>query len=179
MAEVIIRDFEQAYGIRSVCLRYFNVVGASSLGCIGDRRTGATSLMANILRTVSDPTGVFHLFGADYPSRDGTCVRDFISVEDLVDSHIKALTFLFEGDRSEIFNLGTGKGHTIREILAVCERVLQKKIPVIVDGRREGDPVLQSVASAQKAEDILGWHSQQSLEEAIRLAYIWKRKLLG
>jgi UDP-glucose 4-epimerase len=177
MAETIIRDFDQAYGIQSVCLRYFNVVGASSLGCIGDRRTIVTHLIPSILNAaLGRASKGFCIFGSDYPTRDGTCIHDYISVEDLVDAHVKAFEFLLEGDRSEVFNLGSGKGYTVREVLTTCESVLQKEISSIVESRRVGDSA-QLTASYQTAESILGWHPQQSLEEAIRLAYIWRKAL--
>ena len=176
MAEVIIQDFDRAYGIRNVCLRYFNVVGASSLGCIGDRRTTVTHLVPSIFNAALGRTlKGFCIFGNDYPTHDGTCIRDYISVEDLIAAHAKALAFLFEEDRSEIFNLGSGKGYTVREVLAVCENVLQKAIPSVIEARRAGDSA-QLTASYQRAEDILGWHSLQSLEEAFRLAYALEQK---
>jgi UDP-glucose 4-epimerase len=175
MAEVIIQDFDRAYGIRSVCLRYFNVVGTSSLGCIGDRRTTVTHLVPSIFNAALDRTSSFCIFGNDYPTRDGTCIRDYISVEDLVDAHVRALNFLFEEDRSEIFNLGTEQGYTVREVVTVCERVLEQEVSVVLGARRSGDPAAL-IAVGKKANEILDWRSLQSLEEAVRLAYAWEQK---
>jgi UDP-glucose 4-epimerase len=175
MTEMIIQDFDHAYGIRSILLRYFNVVGASSLGCLGDRREIATHLIPSIIRVILGISKTFKVFGTDYPTRDGTCIRDFISVEDLVDAHVKAFHFLLQEDCSEIFNLGTEQGYTVREVLTICERVLGKKIPVILESRRSGDSAIL-IAVSKKANEILNWRSQQLLEEAIRLAYAWEQK---
>ncbi|MDR2419882.1 MAG: UDP-glucose 4-epimerase GalE [Puniceicoccales bacterium] len=178
MAEMIIQDFDRAYGIRSVCLRYFNVVGASSLGCLGDRRVIVTHLIPSIIHAILGISKAFSVFGTDYPTRDGTCIRDYIPIEDLVDAHIRALTFLSEGNRTEIFNLGTEQGYTVQEVLTVCERVLGKKIPVILESRRSGDPAVL-IAASKRANEALNWHSQQLLEEAIRLAYAWEQKKMS
>jgi UDP-glucose 4-epimerase len=174
MAEMIIQDFDHAYGIRSVCLRYFNVVGASSLGCIGDRRTTVTHLVPSILNAALGRASSFCIFGNDYPTRDGTCIRDYISVEDLVDAHVRALDFLLQKDRSEVFNLGTEQGYTVREVVTVCERVLGQEVPVVLGARRSGDPAVL-IAMSKKANKILDWRPLQSLEEAVRLAYAWEK----
>ncbi|MDR0445071.1 MAG: UDP-glucose 4-epimerase GalE [Puniceicoccales bacterium] len=160
IAESIIQDFDRAYGIRSVCLRYFNVVGASSL---------------RLIHAALGISETFSVFGTDYPTRDGTCVRDYISVEDLIDAHVKALDFLLQKDCSEIFNLGTERGCTVREVFAICEYVLGKKIPIAEKSRRPGDPAYL-LASSQKAKDILHWQLQQSLEDAFNWAYAWEQK---
>jgi UDP-glucose 4-epimerase len=179
MAEEVIRDFDRAHGIHSICLRYFNVVGVSSLGCIGEKHNSETRLIPNILNSmIMKKMNPFSICGIDYPTRDGTCIRDYISVEDLIDAHIKALAFLLQINHSDIFNIGTEMGHTVKKILTICECVTQRKIPFIIKDRRKGDPV-QQVASYQKAKTILNWQPQQSLEEAIRSAYNWARSKNG
>jgi len=175
MVETVLQDFDRAHGLRYVSLRYFNVIGASASGCLGDRRRTAILLLPLLLDVATGRAPVFHIFGGDYPTRDGTCIRDYIAVDDLIGAHLRALDFLRKEKRSEVFNLGSEQGHSVREVLTTCERVVGKRIPTVVEGRCAGDPA-QLMASYQKARELLGWEPRQSLEEAIRLAWSWEQR---
>ena len=116
------------------------------------------------------------MFGDDYDTKDGTCVRDYINVEDLANAHILALEYLQKGGDTNYFNLGTKEGNTVKEVFSACEKVTDKKIPVIIMPRREGDPA-SLVADNTKAKRVLGWNPQKTLENSIKSAYIRKKKL--
>ena len=173
--EYMMDDYDRAYGIRSVRLRYFNVAGADTLGRVGECHDPETHLIPNILKSTFGDGKQFHMFGTDYPTRDGTCVRDYVNVEDLADAHILALRYLEKGGRTDFFNLGTNEGSTVKEVFDVCERVTGKKIPVSVEGRRPGDPATL-VADNKKAKAVLGWAPSRTLEQSVRTAYEWEIK---
>ena len=116
------------------------------------------------------------MFGDDYDTKDGTCVRDYINVEDLANAHILALEYLQKGGDTNYFNLGTKEGNTVKEVFSACEKVTDKKIPVTIMPRREGDPA-SLVADNTKAKRVLGWNPQKTLENSIESAYIWEKKL--
>lgn len=172
--ERMMDDYGRAYGLRSVRLRYFNVAGADPQLRTGEWHEPETHLIPRILKSVSagEP---FRIFGTDYPTRDGTCVRDYVNVSDLIDAHLLALSYLEEGGKTDVFNLGTGNGSTVREVHAACEKVLGRKIPVIEEGRRAGDPA-ELVADSTKARKILGWNPSRTLEDSIRTAWEWEGK---
>ena len=173
--EYMMDDYDRAYGIRSVRLRYFNVAGADTLRRVGECHDPETHLIPNILKSTFGDGKQFHMFGTDYPTRDGTCVRDYVNVEDLADAHILALRYLEKGGRTDFFNLGTNEGSTVKEVFDVCERVTGKKIPVSVEGRRPGDPATL-VADNKKAKTVLGWAPSRTLEHSVRTAYEWEIK---
>lgn len=175
MVERIMDDYGAAYGLRSVRLRYFNVAGADS-GCrVGEWHEPETHLIPNILKSTFEGGKRFQLFGDDYGTRDGTCVRDYVNVEDLADAHVLALEYLLNGGKTDCFNLGTGEGSTVREVFAMCEKVTGKEIPLDVRPRRPGDPATL-VADGAKARKVLGWTPKRTLEDSVRTAYGWEMK---
>ena len=157
--EGMMDDYDLAYGIRSVRLRYFNVAGADS-GCrVGEWHDPETHLIPNILLTLTGEKEYIEVFGTDYDTPDGTCIRDYIHVNDLADAHLRAVDYLMKGGSTECFNLGTGLGLSVREILETAEKVTGRKIPVRYGPRREGDPP-RLIANPKKAREILGWEAR-------------------
>ena len=176
--EYMMDDYDRAYGIKSVRLRYFNVAGADSEGRVGECHDPETHLIPNILKSTFGDGTEFKMFGTDYDTRDGTCVRDYVNVEDLADAHILALRYLENGGKTDFFNLGTNEGSTVKEVFAACEKVTGMKIPIRIESRRPGDPATL-VADNKKARKVLGWEPKRSLEDSIRTAYAWERKKRG
>ena len=176
MIENIMDDYDKAYGLRSVRLRYFNVAGADSQARIGEWHTPETHLIPNILKSTFGEGKSFKLFGTDYPTKDGTCVRDYINVEDLVCAHLLALDYLQKGGKTNFFNLGTNDGYTNREVFSACEKVTGKNITCIDCPRRSGDPA-SLVADNTKAKTILSWIPKKTLENSIDSAYNWEKIL--
>lgn len=173
MIETMMDDYSRAYGLRSVRLRYFNVAGADSRCRVGEWHEPETHLIPNILRSTFD--GGFSLYGNDYPTRDGTCVRDYVNVEDLAEAHILALEYLFKGGRTDCFNIGTNDGNTVLEIVEECKNVTGKNIPVKLMPRRPGDPAILT-ADNSKAGKILGWKPKRTLRQSIETAYAWEKR---
>ncbi|MDR2766192.1 MAG: UDP-glucose 4-epimerase GalE [Holosporaceae bacterium] len=173
--EEILRRYDELCGLGSVCLRYFNVIGADKAGRIGEWHEPETHLVPNLL-TASETGGLFQLYGNDYDTVDGTCVRDYINVEDLADAHMSALNYLMDGGASDSFNLGSAAGHSVGQILAACEKVTGNGVNVEIQGRRSGDPAIL-VADNRKAKDILKWTPKRSLEDSIDTAHRWSRRL--
>lgn len=176
MIEKIMDDYDKAYGLKSVRLRYFNVAGADNLHRIGEWHEPETHLIPNILKSTFDGGKTFQMFGDDYETKDGTCVRDYINVEDLANAHILALNYLKNGGETNYFNLGTNEGNTVKEVFSMCEKVTGKKIPVEIKPRRAGDPAVL-VADNTKAKEVLGWTPNKTLEDSIKTAYEWEQKL--
>lgn len=171
--EKILDDYDRAYDLKSVRLRYFNVAGADSKSRIGEWHEPETHLIPNILSSTFSNEKIFEMYGSDYDTKDGTCVRDYINIEDLVKAHILALKYLDNSGNTNFFNLGTKVGNTVKEVFAVCEKVTGKVIPVKQMPKREGDPA-SLVADNSKAETVLGWVSVKSLENSIETAYKWE-----
>ena len=167
--EAALTWYGQAYGLRSVILRYFNVAGATAAN--GEDHDPETHLIPNILRA-AEGRGALTLFGDDYPTRDGTCVRDFVHVEDLADAHVLALEHLERGGASAAVNLGTGVGSTVQEVLDTARAASGVDIPSDVVGRRPGDPV-ELVADNHLAAALLGWTPTRSLHEIVASAWAW------
>lgn len=176
MIEKIMDDYNKAYGLKSVRLRYFNVAGADLKSRIGEWHDPETHLIPNILKSTFNNGKTFQMFGDDYDTKDGTCVRDYINVEDLAQAHLLALKYLDEGGETNFFNLGTNDGNTVKEVFAACEKVTQKDIPVEMKPRRAGDPA-SLVADNNKAKKNLNWNPKHTLEESIQSAYTWEEKL--
>lgn len=176
MIENIMDDYDRAYGLRSVRLRYFNVAGADSQNRVGEWHDPETHLIPNILKSTFSGGKTFQMFGTDYPTKDGTCVRDYINVEDLAKAHVLALKYLENGGRTNFFNLGTNEGNSVKEVFSSCEKVTEKEISVEIKPRREGDPATL-IADNKKAKEDLGWSPERSLEESILTAYNWEDKL--
>lgn len=176
MVEQILEDFDRAYGLKSVCLRYFNAAGADPKCDLGERHDPETHLIPLILQTISGRRDSFSVFGRDYGTKDGTCVRDYIHVSDLCDAHWLAIRYLLDGGDSQCFNLGNGNGFSVQEVIYMCEKVTGKELKVIESGRREGDPAVL-VADSLFASQLLGWNQKfGNLEDIIRHAWLWEKK---
>ena len=175
IVERMLRWNDSAHGLKYVALRYFNVAGALSDGSIGEDHSPETHLIPLVLATALGQREKLSLFGTDYPTRDGTCVRDYIHVEDLIDAHLLALDYLRAGKPSAAFNLGNGQGFTNREIIETARRVTGCAIPVSEEGRRPGDPAAL-IASSEKAMEVLGWNPKHAaIEDIIGSAWNWHR----
>ena len=170
-AERIMDDYDKAYGLKSIRLRYFNVAGADEKGRIGEWHEPETHLIPNILK--ANDGKIFTIFGDDYETRDGTCIRDYVNVLDLAEAHRLAFEYLLKENKTDVFNIGTGKGYSVKEVFDACERVLKRKIPVEVKGRRAGDPAVL-YADIGKVKNILGWKPKKSLEDSIKSGYLWE-----
>ena len=165
-----------AHGLRYVALRYFNAAGAHPSGAIGEAHAPETHLIPLILQVPNGQREQVSIFGDDYPTRDGTCVRDYIHVSDLAQAHILALDHLLAGGGSEIFNLGNGVGFTVREVIDVARSVTGHPIPAVTSPRRAGDPA-QLVASAEKAKRVLGWSPRYAdLNTIVATAWNWHKQ---
>jgi UDP-glucose 4-epimerase len=170
--ERILHWCDQAYGIKSACLRYFNACGADASGEIGEDHACETHLIPLILQVALGKRNEVTVFGNDYPTSDGTCVRDYIHVTDLSSAHIKALDYLMEKNQSVRFNLGCGKGYTVQEIISAARKVTGHPLPMVVKGRRPGDPP-SLIASSSKAEHVLNWKREYTTIESI-VASAWQ-----
>lgn len=172
--EKIMDDYDKAYGLKSVRLRYFNVAGADSNARVGEWHEPETHLIPNILKSTFNGGQTFKMFGTDYDTKDGTCVRDYIDVEDLANAHVLALQYLNNGGETNYFNLGTNNGNSVKEVFSACEQVTNQKIAVDVMPRRDGDPA-SLVADNKKAKEVLKWQPKKTLEESIENAYEWEK----
>lgn len=171
--ERMLADYARAYGISYAALRYFNASGADTAAGIGERHDPETHLIPIVLEAALGRRRHVTLFGDDYATPDGTCVRDYIHVLDLAEAHLVALAYLRRGGESGPFNLGTGQGHSVREVIDVAKRVTRRDIPVVIGPRRPGDSP-ELVASADRAARVLGWRARRSsLEEIVRDAWVW------
>lgn len=174
--EKIMDDYNKAYNIKSARLRYFNVAGADSKCRLGEMHNPETHLIPNILKSIFNGGKTFELYGTDYNTKDGTCVRDYINIEDLVKAHILAIEYLKNGGNTDFFNIGTNEGNTVKEVFETCKIVTGKEIPVKMMNRREGDPAIL-VADNKKAKNILGWIPEKTLKDSIKTAYEWEKKI--
>lgn len=176
MIEKIMDDYDKAYGLKSVRLRYFNVAGADSKCRIGEWHEPETHLIPNVLKSTFSGGKTFEMYGTDYQTKDGTCVRDYINIEDLIKAHVLSLQYLKNGGKTDFFNLGTKEGNTVKEVFNACEKVAGQQIPVKFMDRREGDPA-QLVADNSKAKSVLNWIPEKTLEYSIKSAYEWEKVL--
>ncbi|MDQ1362661.1 MAG: UDP-glucose 4-epimerase, partial [Pseudomonadota bacterium] len=176
MVEQLLEDYDRAYDLKSVCLRYFNAAGADEQGRIGERHEPETHLVPLVLQAASKRRDAITVFGKDYDTPDGTCIRDYIHIDDLCDAHTLALNYLMDGGNSTAFNLGNGEGYSIREVINAAEKVSGKSIKVIDGERREGDPA-RLIADSKKIMRELGWKPQYAeLETIVRHAWQWELK---
>ena len=176
MVERMLADYDAAYGLRYAALRYFNAAGADPDGEIGERHEPETHVIPLAARGALRDDYRFTIFGEDYDTRDGTCVRDYLHVTDLASAHKLALDYLMRGGESAAFNLGTGEGATVKEIAAAVERASSRPLPRVIGPRRAGDPP-SLIASNDKARRVLGWEPQHSsVEEIVQTAFAWHRK---
>ncbi|HWO77352.1 MAG TPA: UDP-glucose 4-epimerase GalE [Bacillus sp. (in: firmicutes)] len=171
--EKLMKWTEQAHGIQYVSLRYFNVAGARETAEIGEDHRPETHLIPIILQTALGQRSHMTIFGEDYDTPDGTCIRDYIHVEDLINAHLLALHYLRNGGKSDIFNLGSSQGFSVKEIIEAARRVTGKDIPAQIGARRTGDPSIL-IASSEKAKQKLGWNpTRTSIEKIIEDAWRW------
>ncbi|MEH2398467.1 UDP-glucose 4-epimerase GalE [Nostoc sp.] len=176
MVERILSDFDVAYGFQSVRFRYFNAAGANPSGLLGEDHNPETHLIPLVLMTALGKRESISIFGTDYPTPDGTCIRDYIHVNDLADAHILGLEYLLKGGDSEVFNLGNGSGFSVREVIAAAEQVTGISIPVEERDRRPGDPPIL-IGTSEKARTILGWQPQYlSIKDIVAHAWQWHQK---
>lgn len=176
MIEEMLRDYDAAYGIKSASLRYFNAAGADPEAEIGEDHNPETHLIPLILDATAGLRPSVIVFGTDYDTPDGTCIRDYIHVTDLAEAHVKALEYTLAGGQTAAFNLGTGKGHSVKEIIEVARKITGRDIAVIDGQRRPGDPPCL-VSSSQNARDILGWSPiYDDIDTIIRHAWLWHVK---
>jgi UDP-arabinose 4-epimerase len=179
MVEKILKDFDHAYDLRSVALRYFNAAGADQECGIGEDHDPETHLIPLVLDAALGRRSDVTIFGSDYDTPDGTCVRDYIHVNDLADAHVRSLDYLRSGGDSGAFNLGTGSGFSVREVIDVARSVTGKSISVTEGERRTGDPAFL-VAEPGRALGSLGWKPEQSgMEEIVATAWSWHQKRFG
>lgn len=172
MIEQMLEDAEEAYGLRSVCLRYFNAAGASLSNAIGESHVPETHLIPLVLYTALGHRDKIKVFGTDYPTEDGTCIRDYIHVDDLADAHCLAVDYLFRGEKSTIINLGTGTGNSVMEVIKATEQVTGLPVAYELVERRAGDPAIL-VADNTKAVNVLGWKPKYGITEILSSAWKW------
>ncbi|RXI96369.1 UDP-glucose 4-epimerase GalE [Anaerobacillus alkaliphilus] len=171
--EKMLKWSDQAYGLKSVCLRYFNAAGADPSGRLGEDHEPETHLIPIVLQVALGKRDSIKIFGDDYPTGDGSCVRDYIHVMDLAEAHYLALKKLETTKESGIYNLGNGKGFSVKEVIEVCRKITKKDIPAVIVPRRPGDPAVL-IASSNKAQQQLGWFPRYAdLEEIITHAWNW------
>src|SRR6266480_5987804 len=172
--ENALEAYSRAYGLKFVSLRYFNAAGADEGGSIGEKHNPETHLIPLILQAIQGKRAALEIFGDDYPTADGTCIRDYIHVNDLAEAHVQGLEYLGKAE-SAAMNLGTGKGYSVHEVVSAVERVTGHKVPTHIGQRRAGDPA-ELVADPTLAEKLLQWKARRSLEEIIRSAWKWAQK---
>jgi UDP-arabinose 4-epimerase len=173
--ERALKWYHAAHGLRSAALRYFNAAGADPAGEIGEKHDPETHLIPLAIQAALGMGPQLDIYGSDYPTSDGTAVRDYIHVTDLADAHVAALDYLAAGNRSVALNLGTGRGHTVREVIREVERVAGRRIPTREAPRRPGDPCIL-VAASERAARLLGWRPRHSrLEDIVATAWRWHR----
>ena len=161
-----------AYNIRYVALRYFNAAGSDTEAGIGEDHNPESHLIPLVMKTALGQRDHIGIFGEDYPTPDGTCVRDYIHVKDLAEAHLLALEYLERGGSSDVFNLGNGAGYSVREIIETARRITGKEIKAVVEPRRGGDPSVL-IASNKKAAEVLGWKPVLGLDQIVSDAWAW------
>jgi len=176
MVEEILKDYDRAYGMRFMNLRYFNAAGADPEGEIGEWHDPETHLIPLTIHAALGRNVSIKIYGTDYPTQDGTCIRDYIHVFDLADAHIRGLEYLEEKKESDSFNLGNDRGHSVREVVDAVRKKTGRDFKVIESERREGDPPVL-ISDSKKAKEILGWTPQyNSLETIVETAVNWHKR---
>jgi len=175
--EEILSNFDKAYGLKACCLRYFNAAGADPEGQLGERHEPKTHLIPLLLQVAGGRRQHITVFGTDFDTPDGTCIRDYVHVQDLCDAHLLALEGLLRGGNTDHFNLGNGTGYSILEVIQAVRTVTGHAIPLVMRSRRDGDPP-RLVADSTRAREILGWRpSLHELEIMVLHAWRWECKL--
>ena len=176
MVERVLTDFDKAYDFKSVCFRYFNAAGADPEGRLGEDHNPETHLIPLVLQTALGLRDSIAIFGTDYPTPDGTCIRDYIHVTDLAQAHVLGLSYLLNGGNTTIFNLGNGNGFSVREVIDTARQLTGRTITAIEHDRRPGDPPAL-VGSGDRARSILGWNPQYAdLKTILSHAWSWHQK---
>jgi UDP-glucose 4-epimerase len=179
MVELALADYERAFGLTSVSLRYFNAAGADPAGRLGERHDPETHLIPLILRAATGKLPHVKVFGRDYDTPDGTCIRDYVHIMDLCDAHLLALEWLLGGGGSRAFNLGNGNGFSVQEVIEAARRITGRTIPALDAPRREGDPA-RLIADSRQARQVLGWRPRyDALETIIAHAWGWEKGRCG
>jgi UDP-glucose 4-epimerase len=179
MSEIMLQDASRAHGIQAVALRYFNVAGADPKGRTGQSTPAATHLIKVATEVALGKRAKLEIFGDDYPTPDGTCIRDYIHVSDLVRAHSAALAYLRLGGMSTTFNCGYGRGASVIEVIEAVRRVSRRDFPVEIKARRAGDPA-SLVADVERIHKVLDWRPQfQNLDTIVSHAFAWERRLPG
>jgi len=173
--EQALEAYDRAYGMHYASLRYFNAAGADESGEIGEQHEPETHLIPLALNAAAGLGPELQVFGSDYPTPDGTCIRDYIHVNDLASAHVKSLEHLAAGQDSFAVNLGTGKGHSVREVISVVEEVTGKRVPLRIAPRRAGDPPAL-VANAARAQALLQWKATRGLHDMVATAWKWMER---
>jgi UDP-glucose 4-epimerase len=174
--ERMLKGCDSAYGLKYISLRYFNAAGADRSGKIGERHRNETHLIPLVLEVAAGRRENIKIFGTDYPTPDGTCVRDYIHVSDLSGAHLLALNSLLSGGDSAVYNLGNNRGYSVREVIELSRKVTGKPIPAIEADKRPGDPAIL-IASSDKIKKNLGWKPEyEDLETIIKTAWKWHQK---
>ncbi len=177
IVEKILKDYDEAYGLKYISLRYFNACGAHIDGTIGERHSPETHLIPLILQAASGRKKNFTIHGDDYDTKDGTCIRDYIHVMDLAEAHLLSLEDLIKTQNSEIYNIGNNQGFSVKEIIKIAETVTNTKIPYEIAGRRKGDPA-QLIADNKIIMEKLNWSANYSdLNTIIKTAWKWEKRL--
>ena len=172
--ENALEAYSRAYGLKYVAFRYFNAAGADQSGSIGERHEPETHLIPLVFQAIQGKRVALEIFGDDYSTRDGTCIRDYIHVTDLAEAHVLGLEYLSRAE-SIAMNLGTGNGHSVHEVISTVEKVTGHKVPTHIGPRRAGDPA-ELVADPSLAEKLLNWKAKRSLEQIIGTAWTWAQK---
>jgi UDP-glucose-4-epimerase GalE len=173
--EHALEAYDRAYGLRFVSLRYFNAAGCDEEGRVGEIHAPETHLIPSAFEAIHGDRPFLEIYGDDYPTADGTCVRDYIHVNDLAEAHVLGPEYLSGGKSAEL-NLGTGRGHSVKEVLATVEKVTGRKVPTRVSPRRAGDPP-ELVADPTRAEKLLNWKARRSLDQIVSTAWTWAQKV--
>jgi len=177
VVENILSDYDKSYGLKYISLRYFNACGAHIDGTIGERHNPETHLIPLILQTASGRRNNFKIYGDDYKTKDGTCVRDYIHVMDIAEAHLLSLEKLIQTQSSDIYNIGNEQGYSVREIIDMVEEITQTKIPYKISEKRKGDPAVL-IADNSKITEKLNWRAKYSdLNTIINTAWEWEKKL--
>lgn len=179
MVERMLADFDQAYNLKSVCFRYFNAAGADPSGLLGEDHNPETHLIPLVLFAAMGKQPSISVFGTDYPTSDGTCIRDYIHVTDLATAHILGLEYLLKGGQSEVFNLGNGNGFSVKEVIEAARTITGKPIQAVECDRRPGDPPAL-MGSSDKARTILGWLPEYpDIQDILSHAWQWHQQRHG
>jgi UDP-glucose 4-epimerase len=179
MVEQVLKDFDKAYNFKSVCFRYFNAAGADPQGRLGEDHNPETHIIPLVLQTALGKRESVSIFGTDYPTPDGTCIRDYIHVTDLAQAHVLGLEYLLQGGDSSVFNLGNGNGFSVQEVVETARQITGQAIKTVECPRRPGDPPAL-VGSSDRARQILGWQPQYAdLQAILSHAWAWHQKRHG